>query len=240
MTYKPAFALLLTPFACLLQLSAANPQHASLHALHGKRSPLDGAITLHLSEDPQIKPEVDGRVLSASDSESLDASPQEGASRLHDHSGPDDSDLDELLDQVGLSSSNDRGLVKRQAAGQRNMNVVYYAQTPATSQVPLTEICADPTIDVVILSFITDFYSAGGYPTVSLSTPNTRVAFSPVTDRPRAQPRIQMLGSQCRPTGRRRHGTHRLRWRRLRRPGCHVPTSRQKGPPLRRRCDRYQ
>lgn len=53
------------------------------------------------------------------------------------------------------------------SAGAGNMNIVYYAQTPATGQVELTTICNDPTIDIVVLAFVTDLFTAGGYPTVS-------------------------------------------------------------------------
>ena len=44
---------------------------------------------------------------------------------------------------------------------------VYFGQTDRTSQVPLSELCAENSIDVVVLSFLTQFFGAGGYPAVN-------------------------------------------------------------------------
>lgn len=216
MTSKPAFALLFSAFACLSPVSLASP----LHTLHD-RSPLhNGAAPKHehllvrpgdVREDAHfhkaqpLKRDLDEVALETrelarrSDNDSTDTEQTKDSSWLHEHSALEASELDHLLDELGLSYSDVRELVKRAAggdpvctsarpsstptsttppqtqptgpaagpAGARNMNVVYYAQTPATGQVPLSNICADPTIDVVVLSFITDFYQKGGYPTVS-------------------------------------------------------------------------
>ena len=46
--------------------------------------------------------------------------------------------------------------------------VVYYGQTTQTSTVPLTQICADPEVDVVILAFVTTLFGPGGWPTLNM------------------------------------------------------------------------
>jgi chitinase len=60
---------------------------------------------------------------------------------------------------------------------------VYYAQTDQTTSVPLTEICSDPSIDIVILAFVNNFftpYPTGPYPTLNLG-PNCWAASSAQT-----------------------------------------------------------
>lgn len=216
MTSRPAFVLLLAAFASLHQVSLASPLHI-LHEsnlLHDGAAPRDGYLiarsddghdSVHPHRSQPLRRDINEVAIGEtkqsrrSDNDSSDTTQAKDASWLHEHSSLEDSDLDHLLDELGLSYSDVRDLAKRYAggdpactsaqptstptsavppptsptgsstgpAGARNMNVVYYAQTPATSQVPLSNICADPTIDVVVLSFITDFYSKGGYPTVS-------------------------------------------------------------------------
>lgn len=43
---------------------------------------------------------------------------------------------------------------------------VYYGQSPATSQVTLAKLCSDDSINIVILAFLSEFFSAGGLPTM--------------------------------------------------------------------------
>lgn len=43
---------------------------------------------------------------------------------------------------------------------------VYYGQSPATSQVTLTKLCSDPSVNIVILAFLSEFFTAGGLPTI--------------------------------------------------------------------------
>ena len=48
---------------------------------------------------------------------------------------------------------------------------VYYGQTDQTSAVPLTEVCSDPSIDIVVLAFLNNFYTpypSGPYPTLNM------------------------------------------------------------------------
>jgi chitinase len=55
---------------------------------------------------------------------------------------------------------------------------VYYAQTDQTSSVQLTEVCSDPSVDIVILAFVNNFftpYPTGPYPTLNLG-PNCLAA----------------------------------------------------------------
>lgn len=50
-----------------------------------------------------------------------------------------------------------------------NRNVaVYYGQTTQTSSVPLSEVCADPDLNIVILAFVPDFFGPGGWPTLNM------------------------------------------------------------------------
>src|SRR5271156_5797727 len=46
--------------------------------------------------------------------------------------------------------------------------VVYYGQTTQTSAVPLTQVCADPNVDLVILAFVPTFFGPGGWPTLNM------------------------------------------------------------------------
>ena len=41
-----------------------------------------------------------------------------------------------------------------------DLTAVYYAQSPATQQVPLPQLCSDPSIDIIILAFLSYFYSS--------------------------------------------------------------------------------
>jgi chitinase len=49
-----------------------------------------------------------------------------------------------------------------------NNVVVYYGQTTQTSAVPLTQVCADPNVDLVILAFVPTFFGPGGWPTLNM------------------------------------------------------------------------
>jgi hypothetical protein len=51
-----------------------------------------------------------------------------------------------------------------------DLNVAYYSQTDLTSAVSLTRICADPSIDIVILAFVTELFSGGGYPAMNMAS----------------------------------------------------------------------
>ena len=51
-----------------------------------------------------------------------------------------------------------------------NLNVVYYSQTDLTPVISLTQVCADPNIDIVILAFVTNLVSAGGYPAMNMAS----------------------------------------------------------------------
>ena len=51
-----------------------------------------------------------------------------------------------------------------------DLNVVYYAQSPATTSVPFLNVCNDSSVDIIILAFVTDFFTAGGYPTLNLAS----------------------------------------------------------------------
>ena len=64
------------------------------------------------------------------------------------------------------------------SGGSSNSLAVYYGQTAATGQTTLGQMCQDPSVDIVILAFISDFFGKGGYPTFNLgaacnSGPNT-------------------------------------------------------------------
>ena len=50
---------------------------------------------------------------------------------------------------------------------------VYYGQTDQTSNVPLTTVCADPNVDMIVLAFVTTFYTpypSGSYPTLNMGS----------------------------------------------------------------------
>ncbi|KAL9046243.1 MAG: hypothetical protein Q9214_000870, partial [Letrouitia sp. 1 TL-2023] len=52
--------------------------------------------------------------------------------------------------------------------GSSNSLAVYYGQSAATSQVTLAQMCADPSVDIVVLAFLTTYFGPGGYPTLNL------------------------------------------------------------------------
>jgi hypothetical protein len=203
-----SFALLSIALVCLPRGSYSSP----VHQFHKRALLHNGA---HVSHKHIIRRSSDadygdhrGAVMDAllhqdeTENDTI-STEQDSGKWVHERSNLGTTELDLLLQELGMSYSDVRELVKR--AGQepgacttsspavtvqtsaptspppsaatqspsnpgnngRNMNVVYYAQSPATPQTPLPVICADPTINVVILSFITDFFTAGGYPTVS-------------------------------------------------------------------------
>ena len=41
---------------------------------------------------------------------------------------------------------------------------MYYGQTQATAQTSLAQVCQNPNVDIVVLSFLTDFFGPGGFP----------------------------------------------------------------------------
>ena len=45
---------------------------------------------------------------------------------------------------------------------------VYYGQTPQTANVTLDTICEDPSVDIVILAFLKEYFGPGGYPVLNL------------------------------------------------------------------------
>jgi chitinase len=51
-----------------------------------------------------------------------------------------------------------------------DLNVAYYSQTDLTSAVPLNQVCSDPSIDIVILAFVTRLIAGGGYPAMNMAS----------------------------------------------------------------------
>ncbi|KAJ9605724.1 hypothetical protein H2200_009573 [Cladophialophora chaetospira] len=51
-----------------------------------------------------------------------------------------------------------------------DLNVVYYSQTDLTPVISLTQVCNDPSIDIVILAFVTHLVSNGGYPSMNMAS----------------------------------------------------------------------
>ncbi|KPI42301.1 uncharacterized protein AB675_9515 [Cyphellophora attinorum] len=200
---RRSLSVLLAACAVLAQWAQATPVHShrAAHIAARPRHSHDAPSIRHL----EIPEEPETRLGRRSENDTSDD--VDDRTWLDDHSDLQQSDLADLLDELGLSYGDVRELVKRYGAGQtppqqctstvtttllptatasqpssqptnsrpppssgtgaRNMNVVYYAQTPATAQVPLTTICNDTNIDIVILAFVTDLFTAGGYPTVS-------------------------------------------------------------------------
>jgi len=48
-----------------------------------------------------------------------------------------------------------------------NNLAVYYGQSPDTANTSLTQVCQDPTINIVILAFLTEFFGPGGQPALN-------------------------------------------------------------------------
>lgn len=55
------------------------------------------------------------------------------------------------------------------AAGSNNV-AVYYGQSGATSQVKLSDLCADQGTDIILLAFLTTYFGPGGYPTLNFGS----------------------------------------------------------------------
>jgi chitinase len=47
---------------------------------------------------------------------------------------------------------------------------VYYRQSDLTFQVPLSIVCNDPDIDIIILAFVIRFFNPAGWPTLNLGS----------------------------------------------------------------------
>jgi len=47
---------------------------------------------------------------------------------------------------------------------------VYYGQSGATGQVSLSKLCQDPSVDIVVLAFLTTFFGPGGMPSLNLGS----------------------------------------------------------------------
>lgn len=47
---------------------------------------------------------------------------------------------------------------------------VYYGQTPATAQTSLAQVCQRSEVDIVILSFLTEFFGPGGFPALNFGS----------------------------------------------------------------------
>ena len=45
---------------------------------------------------------------------------------------------------------------------------LYYGQTDQTSKVPLSRICVDPDVDIIILAFVTMLFGPGGWPAINM------------------------------------------------------------------------
>lgn len=54
--------------------------------------------------------------------------------------------------------------------GGSNKVAVYYGQTPATAQTSLAQVCQSPNVDIVILSFLTEFFGPGGFPALNFGS----------------------------------------------------------------------
>ena len=126
----------------------------------------------------------DSAIDSASSQPTPTDSVTDGSSTSADTSSttsPDMSTPDTSSDSSAPSASSVRRSSFNPAASD---NVaVYFGQTDTTAQVPLSELCAENSIDVIVLSFLTQFFGAGGYPAVNfggsgagISTPQMNAA----------------------------------------------------------------
>lgn len=54
--------------------------------------------------------------------------------------------------------------------GRSNNVAVYYGQTPATAQTSLAQVCQSANVDIVVLSFLTEFFGPGGFPALNFGS----------------------------------------------------------------------
>ena len=69
---------------------------------------------------------------------------------------------------AGPTGTGSAGAVATFNAKASTNQAVYYGQSPQTANVTLGTICEDPSVDIVILAFLSEFFGPGGYPVLNL------------------------------------------------------------------------
>ncbi len=69
---------------------------------------------------------------------------------------------------AGPTGTGSAGAVATFNAKASTNQAVYYGQSPQTANVTLGTICEDPSVDIVILAFLSQFFGPGGYPVLNL------------------------------------------------------------------------
>jgi chitinase len=55
-----------------------------------------------------------------------------------------------------------------------NNIAAYYGQSPTSGQIPLSQLCSQASIDIIIIGFVVSFIGAGGYPAVNFGGCNSQ------------------------------------------------------------------
>ena len=73
-----------------------------------------------------------------------------------------------IVPATGPTGTGSAGAVATFNANARTNQAVYYGQTPLTANVTLATICEDPSVDIVILAFLNEYFGPGGYLVLNL------------------------------------------------------------------------
>ena len=69
---------------------------------------------------------------------------------------------------AGPTGTGSAGAVATFNAKASTNQAVYYGQTPLTANVTLDTVCEDPSVDIVVLAFLNEYFGPGGYPVLNL------------------------------------------------------------------------
>lgn len=73
-----------------------------------------------------------------------------------------------VVPAAGPTGTGSAGPVATFNAKANTNQAVYYGQTPQTANVTLDTICEDPSVDIVVLAFLNEYFGPGGYPVLNL------------------------------------------------------------------------
>lgn len=115
------------------------------------------------SEFSQLKGLMSTLVASASSASAGFSSPTGTNSPLYANSTGSAS-----VPAAGSTGTGSAGPVATFNAKASTNQAVYYGQTPLTANVTLDIVCEDPSVDIVVLAFLNEYFGPGSYPVLNL------------------------------------------------------------------------
>lgn len=131
-------------------LATATPNGASASAAPSNPAPPAASVPSPSPSSPPVAPSVTPSVASSVASPIASSAPVVGSSAASPAATP-------------ASAPASGGSFNAKA---KDNVAVYYGQSPATSQVTLAKLCSDDSVNIIILAFLSEFFSAGGLPTM--------------------------------------------------------------------------